>query len=250
MIIAIDESGSFAENSAEYCFFVSVRLRQRRTLYKIKKYQFLLWEKGLPKALKDHKGEIKSSNLSDNSLLEFVKAVCLSEPRIGITPLTIIPQKNPVDVIEKHKEFQRKGIEDGLLYYIQHDKKEAANFYRDYQNWFKKLSYPLYLKVFMLGECIVHSLINAIGHSISGGYDEELPRLRFMIDRDFIRNETQGLFWRDLLRNQLWNISKENPIPYLDKWDKKSHPFLEKYTVNGRQDLGKLFNENCNPSSF
>lgn len=245
MIIAIDESGSFAEGSPDHCFYVSVRLRQRKTLYKIKKQQFLMWENGLTKSLKDHKGEIKSSSLSDDDLLRFVKTVCLSEPGIGITPTAIVPQNNPSAVVEKHKEVQRKGIEVGLLYYVEKDRTEVANFYRDYHNWFKKLSYPLYLKIYLLGECIVHSLINAIGHSISGNYDDELPRLRFMIDRDFIRNNTHWLYWRDLLRNQLWHISEEHPIPYLDKWDKKGHPFLDKYTRNGRPDLGKLFSENC-----
>ena len=65
-IIAIDESGSFGMGSTDRSFFIAVHIRQRKTFYKLKYCQFTEWECSLPKSLKNARGEIKSSSLSDD----------------------------------------------------------------------------------------------------------------------------------------------------------------------------------------
>lgn len=75
MIIAIDETGSFNPDSKYRNFFVAVHIRQRKTLYKLKQRQFIQWESSLPKSLKNPKGEIKSSLLSDEQLIEFARNI-------------------------------------------------------------------------------------------------------------------------------------------------------------------------------
>jgi hypothetical protein len=72
MIIAIDESGSFSIDSRYRSFFIAVHLRQRKTFYKLKCQQFKEWENSLPKVLKNPKGEIKSSSLSDDQLTRII----------------------------------------------------------------------------------------------------------------------------------------------------------------------------------
>jgi hypothetical protein len=44
MIVAIDESGSFASSSVDRHFFAAIHLRQGKTLYEIKRGQCSAWE--------------------------------------------------------------------------------------------------------------------------------------------------------------------------------------------------------------
>jgi hypothetical protein len=89
-------------------------------------------------------------------------------------------------------------------------------------------------------------MVNAVGHAITGGYDEtELPRMKFLVDRDFIKEPRPNLFWHELLRNQLYYASKEDPLPVLETWETRGHPFLERYTRNGRLNFNELFWKQC-----
>jgi|CXWL01.1.fsa_nt_gi hypothetical protein len=245
MIIAIDESGSFAEGAETRHFFAAVHLRQRRTLYKLKESQFLDWESSLPRSLKNAKGEIKGSALSDDELVEFAYGIMCADPYLGVTPFSIRPADNPKSIVDKHRAIQLVGIREGAREYLLESKPDMASRYQEFGNWFKNLSYVQYLKIVVLGECVTAAMVNAIGHSITGHYDEELTRMRFQIDRDFIKEPRHNWFWHEVLRNQLYNSSKSNPIPLLKKWKRKGHPFLEKYARNGRLDFNELFWKQC-----
>lgn len=129
----------------------------------------------------------------------------------------------------------------GAEWYAAHGRNEQAMAYTEFAHWFKKLSYEQYMKAQILGECTVHAIGNAFGHSIVGGYDNELPRMQFLIDRDLVKNERANTFWHELLRNQLYSGTKRRPVPYLDKWKKKGHPVLDKFSRNGRPDFNALF---------
>ncbi len=241
MIIAIDESGSFAANSNERHFFAAIHLRQRRTLYKLKQRQFADWEATLPLSLKNSKGEIKSTTLSDEQLTIFAQKIMFKPPHIMITPLAVRPTENPEMVLEKHRSVALIGIEEGRKECLALGRDDQARMYHEFGNWLKKLSYAQYLKIFVLAECIATALVNSVGHAISGSYDEELPRMRFLIDKDFVREPRHNAFWHELLRNQLYHSSKANPLPMLDKWEKEGHPFLDKYRKDGRLDFNELF---------
>lgn len=241
MIIAIDETGSFAANSDERQFFIAVHLRQRRTLYKIKQNQFTEWESSLPRSLKNSKGEIKSSLLTDEQLFIFAKKIICSHPNVRITPLAIKPKDNPDTVIDKCRALALIGINAGTEECHALGRNKNANTYRELGNWLKKLNYAQLLKIIVLGECISAALINTVGHSIVGGYDNELTYLRYLIDRDFVKEPRHNAFWHELLRNQLYQISKRTPLPIVDKWLEKGHPFLDKYMENGHLNLNELF---------
>jgi hypothetical protein len=120
-----------------------------------------------------------------------------------------------------------------------------AQLYDEFGHWLKKLSYPQYLKVYILGECLAAALGNTVGHAVAGGYDEELLRMQFLIDRDFIKEPRPNVFWHELLRNHLYHTSKVNPLPILDRWEAKGHPFLDKYMRNGRMNFSELFWKHC-----
>lgn len=110
MIIAIDETGGFRNGSSETSFFVATQLRQRKALHRAKLQEFAKWEATLPNSLKNHRGEIKGSRLSDAQLETFVSAVVRSYPPLLITPVGMASQRNPSAVTDKHKHVQWVGI--------------------------------------------------------------------------------------------------------------------------------------------
>jgi hypothetical protein len=83
-----------------------------------------------------------------------------------------------------------------------------------------------------------------LAHAVSSRYDTELTDLQFVIDRDFVRTPRYLTFWREILRNQLWQITQKTPIPILSEWRSTGHPFLDKFTRDGKPDFNELFTEN------
>ena len=246
MLMAIDESGSFSASFFNRCFFTAIHLRQRKTLYKDKKSQFVDWEKSLPKRLKNPKGEIKSSSLSDDQLLDFAKRILCVPPFVGITTYSVRPQKNPESVIKKHCQVVLMGIREGEKEYANMGKPKMAKTYHEFGNWLNKLNYSQFLKIQMLGRCMYGALINTIGHSVTGKYDrDELMRMKYLIDRDFIREPRPNAFWHELLRNQLYQTSKNDPLPFPELWERRGHPFVKKYTKGNHFVLTELFRDNC-----
>ena len=246
MIIAIDETGSFDESSNGLNLFIAVQLRQRKHLYRQKERQFMAWESSIDSSLKNPKGEIKTSRLSDDQLLDFARRVMISTPWVGITPIAVCPAQNPATVMEKYRQVMLRGIHEGEKWYREHGRPGPAQTYLEFGNWLKKLNYQQFMKVIVLSICIVDSFTNAVGHSISGRYDDELTRLRFKIDRDFIRGLPVERFWRELLRNGLYNRTLERPLPIPNTWKKRGHPFLKMYEKDdGTYDFNQLFTKHC-----
>ncbi|MHB9003909.1 MAG: DUF3800 domain-containing protein [Coriobacteriia bacterium] len=240
MIVAIDESGSPSAESTRWVTFVAIHLRQRRTIYRQKQRAFSEWESSLPRSLKDSKGEFKGSALDDCQLADFANLVLRPHPAIRITSVILRPTDNPRTVVDKHRSVQVEGIRRGVEIYRLRNNTGMAQLYEEFWHWVDKLSYDQFLKIVMLSRCIHSSLVHSFGHSIAGGYEEELIRLSYLIDRDFVRQERTRAFWLELLRNQVWHQSKMHPLPMLDTWD-DNHPVVAAYTRNGRFDMNKLF---------
>ena len=243
LIIAIDESGSPRAGSRDLVVFVAVHLRQRKTMFRQKQAAFADWEASLPRSLKDSKGEFKGKALNDARLAAFARSVLAPHPTIRISPVLLRPSDSPGDVVEKHRAIQAEGIRRGIEVYAGQDKAALARLYDEFSHWFNNLSYDGYMKVVMLGRCIEGSLVNAFGHAIAGRYELELTRLKYLIDRDFVREERSNAFWHEILRNQIWNQSRQNPLPMVDTW-KDDHPVIAAYTRRGRFDLNSLFVDN------
>jgi hypothetical protein len=249
MLLAIDESGSFGATAKGTHFFVALHMRQRDHLLQQKRAQFLAWERTLPRSLKNAKGEFKGAALSDAQLHEFAMCVFGTPPAVGITPVAIESSGQTAEIIRKHRHVALVGIREGVKGFRALGRPAVAQTYEEMGNWFQKLDNGLYLKVVLLGECIVNALINAIGHAVSGDYDDELINLRYLIDRDFVRNPRHLVFWREILRNQLWHITSKKPVPLVTEWRTDGHPFLAKFTRNGKLDLNELFVNHCDFAS-
>lgn len=246
MIIAIDETGDFNPISNKINLFVGVHIRQEAKFYNKKIEQFNKWESSVPNNLKDHKGEIKSSKLSDEFLYTFTKDVVATEPQIGITPVGIVPNQNPKHINEKHKSIQLAGINNGVLEYQKLGKPELAHTYKQFANWFRKISFTQYYKITLLGKCVFNCLRDSIIHSILNGYDHELVDLKYKIDQIFLKGLEQNSFWHELMRNQLLQFSEKEPLPCIVEWEKEKHPFYQKYHSKGYYVMNDLFIKNLN----
>jgi hypothetical protein len=244
MLIAIDESGSFGSDTDRTNLFVAVRLRQHGKMFERKRIQFLDWEKTLPRRLKDPKGEFKGSALSDLHLLDFATRIYQMPAFPGITPVALRPARHEPCVIAKHRHVTLVGIREGVKGYLALGRPAMAQTCEEMGNWFQNLDDSIFLKILLLGQCIVNSFTNSVGHAISDGYDTELTNLQFVIDRDFVRGPRYLTFWREILRNQLWQITQKTPMLIPSEWRSRGHPFLDKFIRDGKPDLNELFTKN------
>jgi hypothetical protein len=147
VIIAIDETGTFNESSTRLNFFIAIQIRQRKTVYRQKRDEFLGWESSIDRSLKNPRGEIKAAPLSDDQLLDFAQRVIASAVAVGITPLAICPTQNPPSVVEKHKSVKVLCIRKGVDWYTEHGRIALARVYNELGNWLEKLNYQQYLKI-------------------------------------------------------------------------------------------------------
>jgi hypothetical protein len=244
MILSIDESGDFKPDSEKQNFYVCAHIRQDNDKYNNKLNQFIKWEKNIPICYKSSNGEIKSSNLPDNILEDFIVNIIVTEPIIGITPVSVITNLNPVKVIEKHKSLQLAGINQGVLGYKKIGRNKLASMYSQFANWYRKINYSQFIKIHLLGLCMYKSLKNAIIHSIIDGYDHDLINLKFYIDRIFIKGLEQNSFWHEIIRNQGYEYSIKDPLPCLTDWRECNHPFYKKYIRGDYYELNELYWEN------
>jgi hypothetical protein len=152
-----------------------------------------------------------------------------------------------VSIVDKHRAAELISIRDGTSFYAEHGRVGPARTYDEFGNWLRNLSYAQFVKLKGLGQCITRAMVDSIGHSISARYDrDELPRMRFLIDRDFIKQPHHDLFWHEVLRNQLYSNSLTDPIPMANSWKKRGHPFLKMYTGDdGETNYNELFTEHC-----
>lgn len=246
MIIAIDECGDFQKDSPDLHFFVAVHIRQAQRNLKKNRRQFFKWERDIPNSVKNHKGEIKGSALTEKRLEHFLRDVLEAPPYIGVTPIGFVPRDNPERVIKKHKEYLLNSIDDGVIQLENLGNTKSANFGKQLGNWVRKLNYQKFVKISLLGKCVATALRCCIGHSITGQFDDELVHIKYKIDQDFIKDHSPTLFWKELLRCQIYHFSKTEPLPLLDTWRIDGHPFLTKFEKDNKLDLNGIYWKNCN----
>lgn len=246
MKIAIDETGSFSPKSNYYHFLSAVHLRSTDNNSELILERFIQWEKTLPRSLKNHKGEIKSSSLSIDQLDSFIEQVIIPEPRIAISTIRFNPRENPYQIVNKHKQILQLGINEGVILFTKLNRPRVAKTVRDFSHWFRKLSYTQYIKIILLGIIIYKSLKNTMGISLAWKMDDEILDIKFIIDEIFIKGKEQNIFWHEILRNQIYSSSVEEPLPMLIEWEETGHPFIDKYINDeGIFDLNDLFWNNC-----
>ena len=244
MIIAIDETGDFSENSEKIQFFVAAHLGTLGKKRRDKARQFRRWEGRLSSQARNPKGEVKGSRLRERQLEGFLEEVMIAEPSVGLSPVGFIPIKNSMRVLAEHKEYLVRSIREGALKQQEFNNAKGANFAEQMGNWVNALNYQKFSKLWLLSDCIYHSLRQGVGSSAAWGEDQELRDIKYKIDRDFIREPNPISFWKDLLRCSLYQASLSEPMPVLDEWG-PDHWFTKKYRKDGRCDFNAIFWKNA-----
>jgi len=246
MKIAIDETGDFSPKSYYYHFLSAVQLQSRDNNSELILNRFNQWEKSLPRSLKNYKGEIKSSGLSTDQLDDFIEQVLIPEPRITVSTIRFNPRENPYQIVNKHKQIQQFGINEGVILFNKLNRPHIVKTVRDFSHWFRKLSYTQFIKIELLGLIIYKSLKNTLGISLAWEMDNEILDIQFIIDEMFLKGQQQNAFWHEILRNQVYAESVREPLPFLIDWEETGHPFIDKYiTEEGILNFNDLFWNNC-----
>lgn len=229
MYVGVDDSGSFEHEN--YGMFVAayIRPRKRERIEKL----FLEWEAGLPSRCKVS-NEVKGYLLSDSQICFFAKNILqgnsifpimhhvFATPTKGVNRKTIEKQRqvNVQQIIHEVEKFRLKGD----------DYKDIANDYSGMAVWLKKKSLKSLLKIELLGFTIVNSINDSILWSVNKKFDRELKDLTIKIDNSFIGKKDNMIYWRDLMRMIVWNLTYSViPIIHLDRWT-HHHPFIKRFS--------------------
>ncbi len=256
MIIAIDETGDFSPKSKLKSFFVAVLLQQQNGSLESKKQQYKLWLNTIPKDKFNSKNEIKGSDLTEEELFQFTEMVYTKEPCVINQVVYFSPSQNPEDLMKSIKESEVKNIEKLVDLANSKNKPIWAEFYKKLSIWHrnsKKMNYQHFMKLVLLKRLINQAFINAVGISIvyeiikEDSKSENLLNIKFKIDKDFISGKEANQYWKETLRKSFQTYNEKNPIPSLEDWREKGHPFLEKYKGKNKDEFlfTDLFRENC-----
>lgn len=255
MIIAIDETGDFSPESEKLSFFIAVLLDQQKGGVAIKQQQFIEWLDTIPQE-KISNGEVKGSDLTDEELLLFVKKVYNSDPIIRCEVVCLQPSENPEPLMLEFKKIEVLKISRLEELAKADGNYKMAKQYERMAIWHKnarKMHYPHFFKLILLRSIIVQAFNTAIGASIflelMGDTDSEnLLNIQIKIDQDFVRGDDPTIYWKELLRVHFNSKTRQNPIPVLDLWNEKGHPFLNKYQSkkDGTLLFNDLFQHSCN----
>jgi hypothetical protein len=243
LVVAIDEAGDFRADSDRDHFFVAAIVRPG------KEEQYRRWEHGVPgKERKD--GEVKGGYLSDDRLHDFVREVLAAEPRVRIVRIAIQPSLHEPGVIAKHQTDSVALAEAKATEFERSGHRRAALEVRGHARWLAAMKQGQYLKVALQTMCVARSLSHTVAHAISGGYDFELPTLRYKIDRGLIDDDpVKRRYWRRMVAMQARRLPEDERVVSLDTWEVTGHPFLDLYRAGPEGpegwNFGPLFNNRC-----
>jgi hypothetical protein len=243
MIIAIDESGNFNTNSNKYNIFVAAHIQSQNGNLQVKKKQFESWENKVPANMRDKKGEIKGQLLGKVELKNFIKNVVFQKPEIRFSYVSLIPKKNEIELIKKHKNFEILQLQLSLENFKKAESKKAnINFLEQLSKWLNKRNEIEYLKLLGLRNCLYDSLHNTFIYCEVFNLINELLEIEFKIDKDFISNEDN--YWKMYSLRSIQELTIKRPLPMLKAWG-QNHPIREKYVIKDKGfDLNIPFKEN------
>ena len=118
--------------------------------------------------MRDNQGEIKGQLLGEIELKNFIKNVVFQKPEIRFTYVSIVPNKNEVELINKYKEIEyRQLLLSHEIYVNENAKKKYINFLDQFAKWVNKRNESEYLKLLCLKHCLYDSLYNSFIYFIS-----------------------------------------------------------------------------------
>ena len=248
MIISIDETGTFDISSNKLSLFVGIHLLE-------KKDATLLTEKlnnwkNKNRSIKNYKGEIKGSGISEELANEFVDEVLKDQRSLFITIVGTIPSSHSKKDIQFHRDHHLKTLRKGIEKCEEIGNHRLARQYNELANWYKGLNYQLLLKTWILGQMIGFSYRQHIIQTILNETDRTLGTIEILIDRDFVKEPQHIIYWKDLLRSWFYSYTYRKPIPILENWD-DDHPFYmaknnPKKENGSYVDKDNIFKDHCN----
>lgn len=250
MVTGIDESGNFSSDSKLLNFFVAVHIDQNQNKYETKKEQYLAWEATIPDDKKDKKGEIKGQRLTDNFLYDFYEKVISPDPKILISVVRIIPAENPVEILEKHKQYEINQFQNMIDKAILSGHESWAKGYKDILAWYQNKNYNLVLKIKCLERLLTLSINRVLGWGqlsfiLDKGDEKNIRDISFKIDKDIVKSVSTQVLWNEIFRQYWQQISKTEPIELIDKWSENEHPVLKYYAGKDNSlNLKKVMKKN------
>lgn len=252
MIIGIDDSGNFESDSKSLYAAIFIRPKKYDKIVKV----FTSWEEGLPTSVKED-GEVKGRLLSKDQLVEFSDKVLINNGcgaiKLGVFMIDI--DKHNSSSLIGQRQLNLTQIKEGVDEHYRgkgDEYKEITHQYNQMSTWLNAKSIKTLYKIQLLGITIVKSFNLAILISVNKGYDKELGSLTMSIDEGIVGRKSVEMYWRDLLRNQFWNLtSTVEPMIYLTTW-RANHPFVKRFdqypgstealSQFNRSEIDKVFN--------
>jgi hypothetical protein len=224
MLIGIDESGDFSSERSSFYVSVFIRPKFQTEI----EWLFNKWEKTIPKEFRDSGGEVKGYLLNEEQLTNFVEQVMFNQKtNIRYSCFGISTSKKNLEAAQFQKDLNIQQIKDAIIGYKNQGGEfvKTSNIYGNLLGWWQKLHLTNVIKIKLLGQIICDSLNFAIGWSAANDFDKELRCLQFKLDKCFIDNDTKQIFWKDVLRSQIWHYSvAKGGILDIAEWTEK-HPF-------------------------
>lgn len=246
MIIGIDESGTFNLKDKNMNFFIGIHLSNFIEQRKLKS-NLRSWKDKYPK-LKNNKGEIKGNRITENIADEFIKKVIIPQETFYITVCGTTPALHKKRDIQFNRDHHVKCLEEGIWECKKIGNIKLADAYKELKNWYRKLSYQLLLKTWILGEMIGHSFVEHVLQVILDEKDKTLGVIKISIDKDFVREPRHIIFWKDFLRSQFYNYTYRHPVTIVSEWS-EDHPFFMAKNKNKGElfvDSNHVIGRNCN----
>ena len=249
MIIGIDETGTFDLNSTGMSLFVGSHFLDLPDLHEMTKN--LSYWKQKYKHLKNPKGEIKSSKIDETIADDFIENVIIPQKNFHFNVCAVVPSEHRKKDIQFHRDHHIQCLNDGIRECDNVGNHKLARQYTELRNWYKNLNYQLLLKTWILGEMLGCSFVEHVIQTILDKTDKTLGIIRLSVDRDFIKEPTHIIFWKDFLRNQFYNYTYRHPVPIISEWS-TDHPFFMGKGRNAQMKTGAvidskhIFRDNCN----
>jgi hypothetical protein len=239
LVVAVDEAGDFKTTSSIDHFYVAAIIRPG------KEEQFHRWEAGIPaKGRKD--GEVKGGYLTDDQLHDFVREVVCAQPRVIITRFAIQPSMHAPGNIRAHQAATVRLAEESAKRFRAQRNAELATEAAGLARWLGGMEAAQYVKFATQTKCVSQSLADVVGHSITGGFDQNLASLRYKIDRGLLGDSPEErLYWKRTVGMQVRRLAEDDRLVSLDTWDASGHPFLDLYDKDGYWDFNPLFDHRC-----
>ncbi len=196
------------------------------------------------------KGEIKGQNIPDKFLESFFNEVLEVSPNINYSVISIIPSENSIDILNKHKAYEVKQMEDYILDARKGGHDSWVTGYEKILYWYKNKNYQTIIKLKCLEQLFGISLNNVLVKSqikylTDNNDDKNMRDISFKVDKDYIRAENVKKIWEELFRQFWQNYTKKFPTPVISEiWKDEDHPFFKIYSGHdGKSNIKEIIRE-------